>query len=104
MVKKISWNASSKRSGVNRSENVLSPANVANLDVDWSAATGNVIESSPAVANGVVYVGSFDHHLYTFNAQTGSQLAYQCDSGRKDMTYHRTSKILLHQEVLKGSS
>ena len=32
-----------------------------------SAPTGGPIESSPAVANGVVYVGSFDHELYAFD-------------------------------------
>lgn len=34
----------------------------------WTAATGNAVESSPAVANGVVYVGSDDHNLYAFDA------------------------------------
>jgi hypothetical protein len=64
----------SRRTGSNPYENVLSPANVANLDVDWSAATGDIVFSSPAVANGVVYVGSFDRRLYAFNAQTGAQM------------------------------
>jgi hypothetical protein len=32
----------------------------------WSATTGGAISSSPAVANGVVYVGSTDHKLYAF--------------------------------------
>ena len=30
----------------------------------WGFTTGNAIESSPAVADGVVYVGSTDHTLY----------------------------------------
>jgi outer membrane protein assembly factor BamB len=30
--------------------------------------------SSPAVANGVVYVGSDDHNVYAFNATTGAKL------------------------------
>jgi outer membrane protein assembly factor BamB len=34
----------------------------------WTGPTGNVINSSPAVANGVVYVGSSDGNLYAFNA------------------------------------
>ncbi len=33
----------------------------------WSAATGGSIESSPAVANGVVYVGSDDGSLHAFD-------------------------------------
>jgi outer membrane protein assembly factor BamB len=32
----------------------------------WPAATGAAITSSPAVANGVVYVGSDDGRLYAF--------------------------------------
>lgn len=60
--------------GVNRYENVLSSANVANLDSAWSAVTGERIYSSPAVVDGVVYAGSFDGNLYAFNAQTGTQL------------------------------
>src|SRR5262249_36391807 len=39
----------------------------------WSsgAVWGN---SSPAVANGVVYIGSFDGNVYAFDAVTGDQL------------------------------
>ena len=40
----------------------------------WSAITGGAIASSPAVANGVVYVGSDDHNLYAFDAATGAPL------------------------------
>jgi outer membrane protein assembly factor BamB len=37
--------------------------------------TSNIeISSSPAVASGVVYIGSPDHHLYALNATTGSIL------------------------------
>jgi len=40
-----------------------------------SAPTGNSIyNSSPAVANGVVYVGSYDNKLYAFKIQSGAQL------------------------------
>jgi eukaryotic-like serine/threonine-protein kinase len=34
----------------------------------------SAIYSAPAVANGVVYVGSFAGTLYAFNAKTGAQL------------------------------
>ncbi|HWS83724.1 MAG TPA: PQQ-binding-like beta-propeller repeat protein [Ktedonobacteraceae bacterium] len=34
----------------------------------WTAQTGFVIDSSPAVADGVVYVGSQDDKLYAFKA------------------------------------
>jgi outer membrane protein assembly factor BamB len=37
----------------------------------WSFATGTCFFSSPAVANGLVYIGSADSHLYALNAKTG---------------------------------
>src|ERR1035441_8293892 len=40
----------------------------------WSAAAGNYVQSSPAVANGVVYLGSADNNLYAFNAATGQRI------------------------------
>jgi outer membrane protein assembly factor BamB len=36
--------------------------------------TGFFVESSPAVANGVVYVGSDDDNVYALNARTGAKL------------------------------
>src|SRR5439155_1674875 len=56
----------------NPDENVLSTSSISQLDTAWIAATGGSIESSPAVANGVVYVGSGDKELYAFDAGTGS--------------------------------
>jgi outer membrane protein assembly factor BamB len=41
----------------------------------WSASVASGVTSSPAVANGVVYVGSDDGTLYAFNAKTGAELA-----------------------------
>jgi outer membrane protein assembly factor BamB len=38
----------------------------------WTGATGYGVDSSPAVANGVVYVGSGDNKLYAFSAAAGS--------------------------------
>ena len=60
--------------GYNAVENVLSPATVPGLSLHWSEATGNQINSSPAVGNGVVYVGSFDNNLYAFKASSGALL------------------------------
>jgi serine/threonine protein kinase len=50
-------------------EQFLSPATVPHLKQAWTAATGDAIFSSPAVANGVVYVGSDDGKLYAFKAE-----------------------------------
>jgi outer membrane protein assembly factor BamB len=40
---------------------------------DWQGLASG-IESSPAVANGVVYVGSNDHNLYALDASSGEKL------------------------------
>ena len=40
----------------------------------WRHKTGDVVWSSPAVVNGVVYIGSDDHYIYAFNASNGSLL------------------------------
>src|SRR5207237_2080583 len=56
-------------------ENVLNPGNVSGLGVAWTATTGGQIGSSPAVKDGVVYVGSNeDHKLYAFRARNGAVL------------------------------
>jgi outer membrane protein assembly factor BamB len=63
--------------GYNPYENVLTPSNVSALTPDWSYATGNniysIIYSSPAVAGGVVYIGSYDDTLYALDAVTGAR-------------------------------
>ena len=58
----------------NRCEKVLNVNNVGNLSLKWSYATGGAVQSSPAVANGVVYVGSDDWNVYALNAKTGAKL------------------------------
>jgi outer membrane protein assembly factor BamB len=40
----------------------------------WSYATVATVLSSPAVANGVVYVGSCDSNIYALSASTGAKL------------------------------
>jgi len=57
----------------NPCEKVLNAGNVGNLALKWSYTTGGG-DSSPAVANGVVSVGSFDGNVYALNASTGAEL------------------------------
>jgi PQQ-like domain/IPT/TIG domain len=61
-------------SGTNPYENVLSPSSVSGLALDWSFTTGGGVQSSPAVVNGVLYVGSNDGNVYALNASTGTKL------------------------------
>src|SRR5580692_5681627 len=58
----------------NPCEKVLGVNNVGNLVLKWSYATGSRVQSSPAAANGVVYVGSNDNNLYALDATTGALL------------------------------
>ncbi|HUR96380.1 MAG TPA: PQQ-binding-like beta-propeller repeat protein [Gemmatimonadales bacterium] len=41
--------------------------------VQWRVQTGGPVQSSPAVVDGVVYVGSGDGNLYALDARTGTQ-------------------------------
>ena len=49
-------------------EKVLNRTNVSHLQLDWSYPTGAEIWTSPAVANGVIYIGSDNRKLYAFDA------------------------------------
>jgi outer membrane protein assembly factor BamB len=40
----------------------------------WAFRTGNAVNSSPAVANGIVYIGSEDRNFYALNAMTGARV------------------------------
>ena len=55
--------------GVQPFENVLNTSNVPRLQLDWQAQLGKLVDySSPAVVNGVAYIGSSDGRLWAFNA------------------------------------
>jgi serine/threonine protein kinase len=57
---------------VNAGEHIISTANVSRLTLAWATTVEGIIGiSSPAVANGMVYIGSFDHNVYAFDASTG---------------------------------
>ena len=43
----------------------------ANASSVWNYATGGQIDSSPTVADGLVYVGCHDGKIYALNASTG---------------------------------
>jgi len=58
---------------LNPYENVLSVSNAERLGLKWASSGGGGL-SSPAVANGVVYVGSDDGNIYALNTRSGSKL------------------------------
>ena len=55
-------------------EKTLNVHNVGSLSLKWSYKTGLVSVSSPAVANGVVYVGNENFKVYALKASTGARL------------------------------
>jgi hypothetical protein len=56
----------STHQGYNSTETRLSASNVAFMTKAWTGAATGGISSSPAVANGVVYIGSSDGKLYAY--------------------------------------
>ncbi len=64
-----------QRTHFNTDEHILSTGNVSRLTQAWTAAVEGMIGiSSPTVAHGMVYVGSFDHKVYAFDATTGRRV------------------------------
>jgi outer membrane protein assembly factor BamB len=57
-----------EHSGYNATESTIGVGNVGSLVEKWTATTGGAVYSSPAVVNGVLYVGSYDNKLYAFDA------------------------------------
>lgn len=50
----------------------INASNVSKLKLAWTFTTGDAVSASPAVVNGVVYVGSWDGNFYAIRAHTGS--------------------------------
>jgi serine/threonine-protein kinase len=63
-------------------EQAISSKNVAQLVLHWALPLGGQIYSSPAVVDGVVYIGSMDHKLYAIDAATG-QLRWSFLTGER---------------------
>ena len=58
--------------------------NAATGDFAWSYPTGDEIVSTPAVADGTVYVGSSDGNLYALGAASG-ELKWKYCHGRRNL-------------------
>jgi len=67
-----SFRHDSSHVGVQSYETALKTTTVGGLTKLWGYTAGSVVYSSPAVANGVVYVGSDDAKVYALNAVTGA--------------------------------
>ncbi|HYU86964.1 MAG TPA: PQQ-binding-like beta-propeller repeat protein [Kribbellaceae bacterium] len=60
--------------GVNTAETALSPSTVGGLRQQWVTTVAGSVLSSPAIADGRVYVGAPDGRLHALDAATGQQL------------------------------
>lgn len=91
--------------GVNKFETSLGRRNVANLSLRWQAQLGDIVDfSSPAVAGGVVYIGSSDGTLWAYPADgCGSEF---CDAPlwrSTDLAQIIDSPTVAHGIVYVGS-
>ncbi len=68
------WGFLLSHGSFNPYENVLSEETVGGAGLRWSYTTGGLVLSSPAVVDGVVYVGSYDDNVYALKASTGAKL------------------------------
>ena len=66
----------------------------------WRFKTGGAIDSSPAVVNGIVYVGSRDHFVYALNAITGEQI-WKFETGNQ---IEGSSPTVIDARVFVGSN
>jgi outer membrane protein assembly factor BamB len=53
----------------------------------WTAATGDLIDSSPAVSDGMLYFGSNDGSLYAYALDAGNNAAYRYRNNRQPPSY-----------------
>jgi outer membrane protein assembly factor BamB len=63
-----------RHSHFNPYENTIGTGNVVKLSNGWLFHTGSVVGSSPAVVNGIVYVGSNDGNVYAIDTTTGTKV------------------------------
>ncbi len=59
--------------GFNSNENTLSPANAGSLQTKWTFSPGASEAFTPAIADGIAYVTTYNGHMYALNATTGQQ-------------------------------
>jgi outer membrane protein assembly factor BamB len=63
------FRANERHTGICASENYRSFGNL-----KWKFRSNGKIFSSPAISNGIVYIGSEDHNLYAIDQKTGKQV------------------------------
>jgi len=80
--------------------------NLKNNVLVWKFTAPNIVHSSPAVYDGIIYFGCWDSKLYALNASTGIQIwSYQTglDPGNHGMEGIQSSPSVIDTLVLIGS-
>jgi outer membrane protein assembly factor BamB len=85
--------------GILAQPGAVGTADAAPADVEWTYPTQGDIFASPTIADGTVYVGSFDGNLYAVDADTGAQ-KWEFDIG-SDI---RSSATVANGTVYVGST
>jgi uncharacterized repeat protein (TIGR01451 family) len=82
-------------------ETTIGVGNAGSLQLKWKVPNGAffALTSSPAVVNGVVYVGSDDNNVYALDANTGAKLWSYATGDRVD-----SSPVVTNGVVYVGSS
>lgn len=90
----------------NRGHNTASAGPPAPVEATWTFDTGGAVRSSPAVARGIVYVGSDDGFVYALSARTGEEL-WRFETGdrvRSSPTIEANSRASLFDDVVAVGS
>lgn len=75
VTSKAMFGLDSQHTHFNSQEQILTTGNVSQLQLKWKMQTGGALSlSSPAVSQGVVYIGSHDGNLYAFKITDGTML------------------------------
>jgi outer membrane protein assembly factor BamB len=68
----------------------------------WWYPTGNTVGSSPAVVNGVLYIGTYNGTVYALNATNGAQL-WNCVPGGGGINSYASSPTVVNNVVYVSS-
>ncbi len=70
----------------------------------WNYKTGDAVVSSPAVANGIVYVGSYDHIVYAIGDYSPSPQTYQVSFVASGLPEETSWTVTFNDQTKSSSS
>lgn len=98
-----------RNSRFNSGETAISVSNAGTLAEAWFFPTGGPVSATPAVVNGVVYAGSWDHNFYALDAVTGGlkwKIALKTPQGDSEGPFPgiQSSALIANSRVYFGDS